>query len=128
MNEFVYIFGSVLAVGVMVGLYYFFAGVNGNLADAKEGEVYHFKYLQPSTGEAERYMVKIIGKQQLTVEQINRLNARSNYRKYDPIFMRTGHLVTGQSKDGKIRNFYAERTVDCKRSLLGNLMSTIGAL
>jgi hypothetical protein len=58
----------------------------------------------------------------LSQDSINRLNARSNYRKYDTNFQRTTHLVTAQTPDGRIRNFYAERTRNVRRPLLGKFV------
>lgn len=117
------VFGSIFA-GVVACLlafcsYHIYRGVNGSLSSANVGEVYNFEYLQPKQGTPERYMVKVVGVHTLTDNQINKLNATSNYRRYDPVFQRTNHLVTGQSPDGTIRNFYAERVVNCKRPLLG---------
>lgn len=128
MNEFVYIFAGMCVFVTSVVLYNLFVGVRGDLAAAKEGEVYRFEYLQPLTGDAERHMVKILGKRMLTTNEIARLNARSRYRSTDPLFMRTAHLITGQSSDGKIRNFYAERTINCKRSVIAGLLNKAGVL
>lgn len=122
MNDFI-VFGSIaVAVGVcmvLFALYHIYRGVHGNLASANVGEVYNFQYLQPNHGDPERFLVKIIGVHTLTDEQIRKLNARSYYRRNDSNFQRTNHLVTGRSADGTVRNFYAERVVDCRRPLLG---------
>jgi hypothetical protein len=126
MTEFVTIFGVVTCVLCGVVAYSLYKGVHGNLENAKVGEVYHFDYLQPVTGDAQRFMVKIISNVPMTAEQIAKLNNTSRYRRYDSIFVRTPHLVTGQSPDGKIRNFYAERTVNCKRTPVGRLVFNMG--
>ena len=101
-------------------------GVSGDLKNAREGEVYHFRYLQPATGDYERHMVKVLKNVALTDEQIRKLNARSKYRRFDNSFRRTNHLVTGQSPNGQIRNFYAERVESCRRSGVGRLAFTMG--
>jgi hypothetical protein len=106
--------------------YHIYHGLYGNLKCASVGDVYNFEYLQPNGGEPQRFLVKVVGLSTLTQEQINKLNARSNYRRYDPVFQRTNHLVTGQSPDGKIRNFYAERVVNCRRPLLGSTLFKVG--
>lgn len=113
------IFAGVIACVIAFCAFHIYNGVHGHFPSANVGEVYNFEYLQPKTGLPERYMVKVVGVSRLTEDQIRRLNATSNYRRYDPVFQRTNHLVTGQSPDGTIRNFYAERVVNCRRPLLG---------
>ena len=127
MNEFFIMAGVGLVAVIGFVLYNLRVGFNANLTEAKTGEVYRFKYLQPVTGKAERYMVKILDNRVLSTEQINRLNTKS-YRRNDPKFIRTGHLVTGQCGDGTIRNFYAERTVDCKKTIIPNILNKVGIL
>lgn len=117
---------AAIATVVAFGLYHIYRGVDGNLANANVGEVYNFQYLQPKHGYPERYMVKVVGVHTLTEKQISKLNATSNYRRFDPVFQRTNHLVTGQSPDGTIRNFYAERVVNCRRPLLGRPLFQAG--
>lgn len=113
----------VVSVFIWFNLYY---GIHGDLKDAKEGEVYHFRYLQPATGDYERHMVKVLKNVTLTDEQIQRLNARSKYRRFDNTFRRTNHLVTGQSANGQIRNFYAERVDCCRKTGVGKLAFNMG--
>jgi hypothetical protein len=120
------IFTCVTACLLAFCSYHIYRGLHGSLACASVGDVYNFEYLQPNTGEHERFLVKVIGVHTLSAETISRLNARSNYRRYDPDFQRTNHLVTGQSADGKIRNFYAERVVNCRRPLLGGTLFKAG--
>ena len=114
---------AVGVVGVAVTLFalaYFhvYGGLYGSLKNAKVGEVYNFEYEQPLHGDPERFLAKVIGVSELNDNVINRLNANSKYRRNDPMFVRTKHLVTCQTADGKIRNFYAERTKNCRRPLL----------
>lgn len=108
---------------VWFNLYY---GIRGDLKNAREGEVYHFRYLQPATGDYERHMVKVLKNTELSDEQIQRLNARSKYRRFDNTFRRTNHLVTGQSANGQIRNFYAERVDCCRKTGVGKLVFNMG--
>ena len=125
MNGFFVLAGIGLVALVGFAIYNLRVGFNASLKDAKIGELYRFKYLQPVTGKAERYMVKILDSYSLSTEAIARLNARSGYRKRDPNFVRTAHLVTGQCGDGTIRNFYAERTVDCRKTIVPKLFSKV---
>jgi len=120
------IFSCVAACLLAFCAFHIYRGLQGSLACANIGDVYNFEYLQPHGGEPERFLVKVVGVSILTQEQISKLNARSNYRRYDPTFQRTNHLVTGQSADGKIRNFYAERVVNCRRPLLGGTLFKAG--
>jgi hypothetical protein len=120
------IFTGVIACVLAFCAFHVYSGLTGNMSAAKIGDVYNFEYLQPHGGEPERFLVKVVGVNILTNNQINKLNATSNYRRYDPAFQRTNHLVTGQSADGKIRNFYAERVVNCRRPLLGGSLFKVG--
>lgn len=127
MNEFFIIAGiGVVAVCCFI-LYNLRVGFDANLTEAKTGEVYRFEYLQPVTGKAERYMVTVLDNRVMSSEQINRLNTKS-YRRNDPKFMRTRHLVTGQCTDGTVRNFYAERTVNCRKTIMSNILNKVGIL
>jgi hypothetical protein len=121
----VFAFGVVCAVVCFV-LFHVYSGVNASFSSAKIGDVYNFEYLQPHKGDPERYMIKVVDVCTLDDRQISRLNATSNYRRYDSNFQRTNHLVTGESPDGTIRNFYAERVVNCRRPLLGGALFKSG--
>jgi hypothetical protein len=120
------IYGSAVACLVAFAVYHIYRGVYGNLSTAKIGDVYNFEYLQPKQGDPQRFLVKVVGVTNLSNESIERLNAKSKYRCYDPVFQRTNHLITGQSPDGTIRNFYAERVVNCRRPLLGSPLFKVG--
>jgi len=113
-------------VGVIAGVSIFGFAMNKRkvrcLENAKIGEIYNFVYRQPVTGTPERYLAKVIDVTTLSEDSIRNLNRRSNYRRFDPIFVRTPHLVTCQTPDGKIRNFYAERTSNCRRPLLAKFV------
>lgn len=127
MND-VYLIGMMFVAASIIGilLYNAVRGVRGNLTNAKIGEIYNFEYEQPLHGEPERYMAKVLEIHRLSNENIQRLNARSNYRRHDASFQRTSHLVTAQTFDGKIRNFYAERTRNVRRPLLGSVLFKTG--
>jgi hypothetical protein len=115
------------------GIYLVFSamrGVTGSLTTAKVGEVYNFEYEQPYHGEPERILAKVI-EPVYTLDDlsIRRLNARSAYRRNDPNFKRTKHLVTCEMTDGSIRNFYAERTRNVRRLPISNhLFRTVAAM
>ena len=100
-------------------LFHTYSGVHDSLSNARVGSVYNFEYQQPLAGDPERYMAKVLSVHRLSNESIQRLNATSRYRRNDGQFVRTTHLVTAQTPDGKIRNFYAERTSNVRRPLLG---------
>ena len=117
---------GVVGVVVAFALFHIYSGVNATLSTAKVGDVYNFEYLQPAKGDPERFLVKVLGVNTLSEDQIRRLNAKSNYRRYDDNFQRTRHLITGRSADGTVRNFYAERVVNCRRPLLGNALFKVG--
>ena len=111
-------------VGVVFSylVYMFTSGSHDTLSEAKVGHIYHFNYQQPLNGEKQRYMAKVLDIHRLSEDSIRRLNKQSQYRKNDVQFHRTTHLVTAQTPDGKIRNFYAERTSNVRRPLLGKVL------
>jgi len=113
--------GCVLYVGV-------YGGLHGSLSSSKVGEIVHFTYEQPLEGTAERYLAKVLDVRKLTDAQIEKLNRRSRYRSDDPSFIRTSHLVTCQSMDGTVRNFYAERTRNLRRPLFGKQLFKVPRL
>lgn len=118
----IFLVGGIAAVlALAVILYNSVRGVQGSLTTAKVGEVYNFDYEQPHHGEPKRVLAKVIEPvHTLDDFQIRRLNARSGYRRNDPNFVRTKHIVTCEMPNGEIRNFYAERTKNVRRTLLGN--------
>jgi hypothetical protein len=107
-------------------LFHIYRGLHDSLINARIGSVYNFEYEQPVTGDPERFMAKILSVHRLSSDSIQRLNATSRYRKHDNNFVRTHHLVTAQTPDGKIRNFYAERTRNVRRPLLGSTLFKSG--
>lgn len=129
MND-VLIFGCLFAcvVATLVAFFFYFTyrGVNDNLTSAVVGAVYNFRYFQPVTGTYERYLAKVVKVYKLTREEINRLNWSSDYRRYDKDFQRSPTLVTCQMANGEYRQFYAERSDMCRRTLTGNLLYSMG--
>jgi len=125
MND-VVLFGGIVGALCIVAIAFLFNAVYGgskaNLANAAEGQVFNFVYEQPLHGTHERFLAKVIGKQTLTADQIAKLNRRSRYRANDPEFVRTNHLVTCRTADGKVRNFYAERVTNCRKPLLAGVL------
>lgn len=117
-------FAAVCLAGFV--MFHIYSGVHDSLINAKVGKVYNFIYEQPLHGQPERYMARVIDVYQLSEDSIRRLNRRSRYRSNDPVFQRTTHLVTAQTPDGKIRNFYAERTKNVRRPLLGDVVFKSG--
>ena len=116
---------SVVVIVAFV-LYYQHRGMNDSLVDSTVGSVYNFRYFQPLTGTHERVLAKVVNKYYLSEGEIKVLNRRSYYRKNDNAFKRTNTLVTCVLPDGSIRNFYAERCSNCKKSLFGKLLYTTG--
>ena len=124
-----FLFGTLfcVAAGILAfASFHIYSGLRSSLTNAKVGQVYNFLYEQPLHGEPERYMARVLEVHRLSKESIQRLNARSNYRRNDSNFQRTAHLVTAQTPDGKIRNFYAERTRNVRRPLLGEVAFKTG--
>jgi hypothetical protein len=114
---------ATLALGSYFHTYY---GVYDNLTNAVIGDVYNFYYEQPLTGEYHRYLAKVIDVYKFSDEYIKRLNQNSKYRRTDENFSRGRTLVTCQMADGTIRNFYAERSTECRRPLAAKLMFRLG--
>ena len=97
---------ALVGIGFVLAYLACFAGKESSLCDAKAGEVFSFEYLQPLTGENKRHRVKVIEPVvRLTNTQIQNMNRQSSYRKHDPDFERTNHLVTCATGDGNV-SFY----------------------
>ena len=130
MND-VVLFGAILAAAAaaVVGFVFYsvYGGSKASLANAQEGQVFNFEYEQPLHGEPKRFLAKVIEPvYTLSDSSIKALNRRSRYRKNDPSFQRTNHLVTCQTPDGKIRQFYAERVKNCRKPLLAGALFKSG--
>ena len=120
------IFAGVAAMLIAFSVFHIYRGVKDSLTTARIGSVYNFEYVQPVTGEPERFMAKVLEVHRFSDDWIARLNKSSRYRRNDPDFQRSRHLVTAQTPDGKIRNFYAERTRNVRRPLLGGVLFKTG--
>lgn len=107
-------------------VFHLYSGLRDSLTNARIGGVYNFEYVQPVTGEPERFMAKVLEVHRFSDDYLARLNKSSRYRRNDPEFQRSRHLVTAQTPDGKIRNFYAERTRNVRRPLLGGVAFKTG--
>lgn len=101
---------------------------SSTLKEAQVGSVYNFEYAQPYGGETTRHLARIVARRTLTNDDIQRIASNSDYRRYDSDFKRTETLVTCEMPNGEYRNFYAERTSQCKKSILGWILFRIGIL
>jgi hypothetical protein len=126
MTMFATIVGCAVAGLIAFGVFHTYMGLRDSLSNARVGSVYNFEYVQPVTGTPERFMAKVLEVHRFSDDYISRLNATSRYRRYDDKFQRSRHLVTAQTPDGKIRNFYAERTRNVRRPLLGGVAFKTG--
>ena len=126
--ENVMIMASIVGIGaialVMFGVYAVYGGSRAELCNAKAGEVYNFEYMQPLHGDSKRVLARVIEPVvRLDNQTIQAMNTRSSYRRNDPKFERTNHLVTCETVDGNIRQFYCERVKNCRKPLLGSLVA-----
>ena len=109
---------------VMFGIYSVYGGRAASLCEAKPGQVYNFEYMQPLNGESKRVLARVIEKpHRFSDANLRSMNARSSYRKNDPTFKRTNHIVTCETHDGEIRQFYCERVKNCRKPLFGGLVA-----
>ena len=114
---------SALAL-VMFGVYAVYGGSRAELCNAKAGQVFNFEYLQPLNGERKRVLARVLESPVCFDDKaISRMNARSTYRRNDPKFERTHHLVTCQTVDGNIRQFYCERVKNCRKPIFGSVVA-----
>lgn len=96
------------------------------LSEASVGSVCNFDYKQPYSGDTHRHLARVVAVRKLTETDIHRISADSRWRKHDSDFKRSETIVTCQMPDGGFRNFYGERTDNCKKSLLGWLLFRTG--
>ena len=124
MNDMVLLcLAALVGVGFIFAYLACFVGKPSSLCDAKAGETFSFEYLQPLTGERKRHKAKVVEPVvRLNDQQIEYMNRVSSYRKDDPHFQRTNHLVTCEVEDGEYRQFYCERAVNCRKPLLAGLI------
>ena len=119
---------GILVIGalalVMFGIYAVYGGFQANLCNAKPGQIFNFEYMQPLNGEPKRVLAKVIEKpHKFSDSNLQRMNRLSSYRKNDPEFKRTNHIVTCKLHDGEIRQFYCERVKNCRKPLFGTIIS-----
>ncbi len=96
------------------------------LVEAKVGRVYNFDYAQPNSGKIKRHLARVVCLRKLTEKDVEKLDLHSDYRRYDKEFKRTETIVTCKMPNGEYRNFYAERTENCRRSLMGSFLFYTG--
>ena len=130
MND-VFVFGGVLAAvaAAVIGFVFYsvYGGSKASLANARQGEIFNFEYEQPLHGEPKRFLAKVIEPvYTLSDARIKNLNRLSRYRRNDPAFKRTRNLVTCQTPDGEVRQFYAERAKNCRKPLLAGALFKSG--
>ena len=125
MNDVVlFCLAAMIGIGFIFAYLACFVGKPASLCEAKIGEVYNFEYLQPLTGERKRWKAKVVEPVvHFDDRSIQRMNARSNYRRHDAEFKRTNHLVTCETNNGEYRQFYCERAVNCRKPLLASLFA-----
>jgi hypothetical protein len=125
MNDPVLVCGAiVIAIVGFFAIMAAFVGSPATLCEAKIGEVYNFEYLQPLKGQKKRYLARVIEEPvRFSDQALERMNKASSYRVNDPEFKRTNHVVTCESHDGEIRQFYCERAVNCRKPLLGGFLA-----
>tara|TARA_B100001778_G_scaffold36641_1_gene26567 strand:- start:361 stop:744 length:384 start_codon:yes stop_codon:yes gene_type:complete len=109
---------------VMFGIYSVYGGSSASLCEAKPGQVYNFEYMQPLNGDSKRVLARVLDKPyKFTDAELRHMDRRSSYRRDDKDFKRTNHLVTCQTHDGEIRQFYCERVKNCRKPLFGAIVA-----
>ena len=119
-----------VGLGVIAAITFFaialnsvYGGFKASLCEAKPGQVFNFEYLQPLNGDSKRVLAKVLEPVEYRSDtKLEGMNRSSNYRKNDPKFQRTNHIVTCEPADGEIRQFYCERVVNCRKPLLGGMV------
>ena len=119
---------GIVAVGalalVLFGVYAVYGGFKADLCNAKPGQVFNFEYMQPLNGDHKRVLARVIEKpHKFSDAALQRMNRVSSYRKHDPEFKRTNHIVTCELHDGEVRQFYCERVKNCRKPLFGGLVA-----
>jgi len=108
----------------MFGIYSVYGGRSASLCEAKPGQVFNFEYMQPLNGDSKRVLARVLDKPyRFTDMELQRMNRVSSYRKNDKDFKRTNHIVTCETHDGEIRQFYCERVKNCRKPLFGSLVA-----
>jgi hypothetical protein len=109
---------------VAFSIYSVYGGFQANLCEAKPGQVFNFEYMQPLNGDSKRVLARVLDKPyKFSDMELQRMNRRSTYRRDDKDFKRTNHLVTCETHDGEIRQFYCERVKNCRKPLFGSIVA-----
>ena len=107
---------------VAFSVYAVYGGFQANLCEAKPGQVFNFEYMQPLNGDPKRVLARVLEKPyRFTDAELRHMDRRSSYRKNDKVFQRTNHIVTCETHDGEIRQFYCERVKNCRKPLFGGM-------
>lgn len=113
---------AIFLIGMALNAVY--GGSHASLCDAKPGQVFNFEYMQPLNGDSKRVLAKVLDKPyRFTDAELKHMNRRSSYRRNDKDFQRTNHLVTCQTHDGEVRQFYCERVKNCRKPLFGGFVA-----
>ena len=120
----------IVGIGVVAAITMFaialnsvYGGFKASLCEAKPGQVFNFEYMQPLNGDSKRVLAKVLEPVEYRSDaKLEGMNRSSNYRKNDPVFKRTNHIVTCETADGEIRQFYCERVKNCRKPLLGAMV------
>lgn len=99
-----------------------------NFSNAKSGSVYNFEYVQPVTGERQRFLAEVVSNEKWTEDEIRNLNIRSDYRVGDHMFKRAGNLVNCVTPNGEYRRFWSDRVINCRRVPIGGLLYRFASL
>ena len=113
---------AIFLVGMALNAVY--GGSHASLCDAKPGQVFNFEYMQPLNGDSKRVLARVLDEPyRFTDAELKNMNRRSSYRRHDKDFKRTNHLVTCQTHDGEVRQFYCERVKNCRKPLFGGFVA-----
>lgn len=105
-----------------------FLTMNVNFSNAKPNRVYNFEYVQPVTGERQRFLAEVVSNEKWTEDEIRNLNIRSDYRVGDQMFKRAGNLVNCVTPNGEYRRFWSDRVINCRRVPMGGLLYRFASL
>jgi|TARA_B100001094_G_C17948067_1_gene679068 hypothetical protein len=127
MNDLFVLFGIVSMAAIALicfGTYAVYGGFKANLCDAKPGQVFNFEYMQPLHGDHKRVLARVLEPVEYRSNaKLDGMNRSSTYRRNDPDFKRTNHIVTCELHDGEIRQFYCERVKNCRKPLFGGMVA-----
>jgi hypothetical protein len=113
---------------VVCAAVFYILNMKVNFTNAKLNNVYNFDYVQPVTGERQRLFAKVVRNERWTLEDIMKLNFRSNYRECDSTFERAGNLITCVMPNGEYRKFWSNRVVNCRKIFGGGYLYRFASL